>query len=248
MAHPALARTEHRSWPLPRRPWRLTMDWRDLVFLHWPVPAAALQRLLPDGVEVETHSGTAWLGIVPFRMVRTRVRWAPPLPTTGAFPELNVRTYVRVGDKSGVWFFSLDAQSRLAVAIARAALRLPYFVAEMRVEHRGQLTVYSSQRRDPRAPTATFAASWCSGGPSRAAEPGTLQHFLVERYCLFVAGADGRPRCGEIAHAPWQLQSASVQLGACDMTRMLGLELPDTAPYALCAEPQTVVAWPLVPP
>lgn len=248
MIHPALSNLEHRPWPLPSRPWALTMQWLDLLFLHWPVPAQALQPLLPAGLDIDTFDGSAWLGVVPFRMARTRLRWLPPLPKTAAFPELNVRTYVRAGERQGVWFFSLDAASRVVVAAARAGFRLPYFWADMQVERRGQLQVYSSQRRDRRAPPATFSARWCYGGASYQALPGTLQHFLVERYCLFAAGKDGRPRCGEIAHPPWRLMPASVELGVCDMTRVLGIELPDCTPYALMAEPQSVVAWTLDPP
>jgi len=243
MPHPALAAVDHRPFPLPREPWVISMQWTDLAFLHWPVPKDALQRLVPRGVEVETFDGDAWLGIVPFCMRKTRIRGLPPLPYATDFPELNVRTYVRVGDKPGVWFFSLDAKSRLAVAGARATFGLPYFRAEMEVEQRGLLTSYVSRRIDDRAPPARFAAGYCSGGASRPAKPGTLEQFLVERYCLYAQGRDGSLRCGEIAHAPWQLQSASVQLGVCDMTRLLGFALPDCAPFALCAEPVEVVAW-----
>lgn len=219
------------------------MQWTELAFLHWPVDPAPLRRLLPSGLELDTRDGDAWLGVVPFRMRRTRVRWLPPLPTTSEFPELNVRTYVRCGDRAGVWFFSLDATSRLAVAGARATFGLPYFRADMVVEQRGGLVSYVSTRTDRRGPPARFAAGYCSGGASRTAEPGSLEHFLTERYCLFASSARGRLRCGEIAHAPWQLQPASVQLGECDMTRLLGIAVPDHAPFALCAEPQTVAAW-----
>lgn len=243
--HPALADTSHRPWPLPPRPWALTMQWRDLLFLHWPVPAAALQLLLPRGLEIESWDGTAWLGIVPFRMARTRLRWLPPLPTATVFPELNVRTYVRHGDRSGVWFFSLDAHSRLAVEGARATFRLPYFRATMTCRTQGDAIVYTSERTDRRGPPARFAARWCHGSASAPAAPGTLAHFLTERYCLFAADRSGAVRCGEIAHAPWRLMSASVELGACAMTQLLDLELPDCAPYALMAEPLTVAAWPL---
>jgi uncharacterized protein YqjF (DUF2071 family) len=109
----------------------MAMTWHDLLFAHWPLPTEALAPLLPDGVELDLFDGEAWLGIVPFRMSGVRLRRLPPLPGTGAFPELNVRTYVRAGGKPGVWFFSLDARSALAVAIARAWFRLPY--------HRGLL-------------------------------------------------------------------------------------------------------------
>ncbi|MEQ1632438.1 MAG: DUF2071 domain-containing protein [Planctomycetota bacterium] len=243
MPHPALQHQDHRPWPLPERSWVLTMQWTDLAFLHWPVATSALQRLLPAGVEVETYDGSAWLGIVPFCMRRTRIRGLPPLPTAHEFPELNVRTYVRCAGKSGVWFFSLDAASRLAVEGARATFSLPYFRAEMAIEQRGQLVSYTSKRIDPRGPSAHFAAGYCPGGNSRPAAPGSLEHFLVERYCLFAPARGGGVRCGEIAHAKWQLQPASVQLGVCDMTRLLGISLPDVAPFALCAEPVEVAAW-----
>ncbi len=243
MTHPALLKTDHRPWPLPRRPWVMTMQWTDLLFLHWPVPKEPLQRLLPAGVEIETHGGDAWLGIVPFMMRRTRLRGLPPLPTAHEFPELNVRTYVRAGGRPGVWFFSLDAGSRLAIEGARAWFGLPYFRAEMQFEQRSLLTSFTSRRTDARAPGARFAAGYQSGGSSRTAQPGSLESFLVERYCLFAQGRDGRLRCGEIAHDPWRLMPASVQLGVCDMTRILGIQLPDCLPYALCAEPLTVAAW-----
>ena len=243
MAHRALTSTVHRPWPLPRRPWALTMDWEDLVFLHWPVAASALQPLVPRGLEVEQFDGSAWLGVVAFRMARTRLRWLPPLPTARSFSELNVRTYVRCGDRAGVWFFSLDACSRLAVLGARALFRLPYFAATMAVERHDGSVVYASGRRDRRAPAATFVARWRRNGGAVTAPAGSLQHFLTERYCLFTAGVDGRPRCVEIAHAPWRLGPAAVELATCDMTRLLGFDLPARPPYALMAEPQTVVAW-----
>src|SRR5262245_4697721 len=219
------------------------MDWEDLVFLHWPVAAAVLQPLLPRGLEVEQFDGSAWLGVVPFRMAHTRLRWLPPLPTARAFPELNVRTYVRCGDRTGVWFFSLDACSRLAVAGARALFRLPYFAATMHCERHDGSVVYASGRRDRRAPEAVFVARWRRIGSAIAAPAGSLPHFLTERYCLFTASGDGLPRCVEIAHAPWRLSPAAVELGTCDMTRLLGIDLPARAPYALMAEPQSVVAW-----
>lgn len=243
MPHPALLATDHRPWPLPSRPWALSMQWTELAFLHWPVDPASVRPHLPPGLELETHGGDAWLGVVPFRMRRTRFRFLPPLPTAHEFPELNVRTYVRCGDRAGVWFFSLDAGSRLAVEGARATFGLPYFHADTTVEQKGELVSFTSRRTDRRGPPARFAAGYCSGGRSRPAAPGTLEHFLVERYCLFTASKHGALRIGEIAHEPWQLQPASVQLGTCDMTRLLGFDLPDHAPFALCAEPLTVASW-----
>lgn len=243
MSHAALLTTDHRPWPLPERPWAVTMDWEDLLFLHWAVPAAKLQALLPSGLEVETWDGAAWLGVVPFRMARTRLRWLPPVPTTRGFPELNVRTYVRRGDRSGVWFFRLDAQSRLVVAAARSAFRLPYLYARIDTARDGDAFRFASERRDRRAPPAAFGVRWRAAGRYARSRSGTLEHFLTERYCMFVAGHNGEPLCGDVAHAPWQLAPATVDLEVCDVTRGLDLALDGPPLSALVARDQTVVGW-----
>lgn len=246
MTHVALRDVSHRPWALPTRAWSLTMRWEDLLFLHWPVAAAALRPHLPAGLELETFDGTAWLGVVPFRMARTRFRWLPPMPGTQAFAELNLRTYVRAGGRTGVWFFSLDAASRLAVEAARVGYSLPYFAARMACERDGERVHYRSERTDRRGPPATFRADWRMAGPVASARPGTLEHFLVERYCLF-ANRRGRLVCGEIAHAPWQFAAADVRIEANDMTRLVGCELVGPPVSALAAAPLDVAAWSPVP-
>lgn len=218
------------------------MRWEELLFLHWRVDAAALQRALPAGVAVETFDGSAWLGVVPFRMAATRFRWLPPMPTAHTFPELNVRTYVRVGDTSGVWFFSLDAASRLAVEGARWSFGLPYFRARMTCRREGDVVSYASERMDRRGPAATFSASWRVLGSPRRAAAGSLEYFLTERYCLFTQRR-GELLRGDIAHVSWQLAPADVQLPTCEMTRLLGGALPGAPESALAASPLTVAAW-----
>jgi hypothetical protein len=218
------------------------MRWEELLFLHWPVSPDALRPHLPPGVELETFDGRAWLGVVPFRMAATRFRWLPRMPSAHRFAELNLRTYVRAGDRSGVWFFSLDAASRLAVEGARIGFGLPYFMARMRCERDGPEIVYASERTDARGPTARFAGRWRAEGPTATATPGTLEHFLVERYALF-AMRRGQLVCGDIAHRPWSLARAHVQLDVCDMTRLVGVELRGAPSSALSAEPVVVAAW-----
>lgn len=242
MLHPALLETAHRPWPLPTAPWSITMRWEELLFLHWRWPAAALQRLLPAGVAIETFDGSAWLGVVPFRMAATRFRRWPRLPTAHTFPELNVRTYVQACGRRGVWFFSLDAASVLAVLGARWSFGLPYFHARMRCDRQGDRVVYRSERRDRRGPPASFAASWRAGGTAGPARPGTLEHFLTERYCLF-ARRRGRLLRGDIAHAPWQLAPADVELQESAMTGLLGEPLVGPPVSALVAAPLLVAAW-----
>src|SRR5882672_8440647 len=100
-----LGETAHRPWPLPRGPWVMAQAWHDLLFAHWPISVERMRAAVPRGLELDTFDGRAWLGIVPFRMTGVRVRWTPSLPRISAFPELNVRTYVRCGDRPGVLFF-----------------------------------------------------------------------------------------------------------------------------------------------
>src|SRR5215204_132655 len=136
----------HRPWPMPETPWIMTQSWHDLLFAHWPVGADALRRSMPPGLELDLFEGQAWVGVVPFHMTNVAPRGVPALPWISAFPELNVRTYVRVGDRPGVYFFSLDAASAVAVRAARVLLHLPYHTASMTVSPSGDEYIYRSAR------------------------------------------------------------------------------------------------------
>ncbi len=215
------------------------MRWLDLLFLHWQVPADALRAQLPPGLALDTHDGAAYLGIVPFTMSHVGLRALPSLPP---FPELNVRTYVTAEDKPGVWFFSLDAASRLAVLGGRRLFFLPYFRAAMRSGERGGSVHFVSRRAHGGAPAARFAARYRPVGEVAPTAPGTLDHFLTARYCLYAA--DGRRRLHrvEIDHAPWPLQAAEASIEENDLTAGLGLPLAG-APLAHFSRRLDVVAW-----
>src|ERR687884_1895925 len=126
-----LGEAEHRPYPVPSGPWALGMGWRDLLFMHWPIGADALRPLVPPSLGIDTFDGSAWLGVVPFDMTGVRPHFSPAVPGLSTFPEINLRTYVTAEGRSGIWFFSLDAHSRVAVRLARATLHLPYFDAQM---------------------------------------------------------------------------------------------------------------------
>ena len=237
--------TAHRPWPVPDRPWAGFMRWHELLFIHWPVPAASLRPFLPPGLELDTFDGDAWLGIVPFRMSGCRVRFTPPVPGLSAFPELNVRTYVTAEGKPGVWFFSLDATSRLAVRGARLLFHLPYFDARIAVT-RGAADNgidYRHARTPRRAPPADFAARYRPTGPPAPAAPGSLDYVLTERYCLYAADRRRRVYRGDIAHAPWPLQPAEIELPVNRMTEQIGVQPPDTSPLLHYADSLEVIAW-----
>ncbi|HEU4345245.1 MAG TPA: DUF2071 domain-containing protein [Candidatus Binatia bacterium] len=240
---PVMEETAHRPWPLPKASWLLFMRWHDLLFLHWPVRPELIRPLIPVALELETFDGSCWMGVVPFRMSGVRPRY---LPIPMAFPELNVRTYVRTPGRSGVWFFSLDATSWLAVRAARW-LGLSYYDARMTVRLEGEAVHYESVRIHKRSPLAEFTASYRPTGPVYHAIPGSLDHWLTERYCLYGALKPNEVVYGEIHHPPWPLQLAEVELRRNTMTQPLGIELPNTKPICHFARYQEVVAWPIVP-
>jgi len=157
------------------------MRWIDLAFLHWRVPADDIRALLPPPLEVDLFDGSAWVAVSPFRMTAVRPTFSPPIPTATDFPELNVRTYVRHGGHSGVWFFSLDAASWIAVLGARSAVGLPYFHARMRERRSSDEIQYECTRRHPGARAAEFRARYRPTGAVYRAEPGSLDYWLTER-------------------------------------------------------------------
>ena len=238
-----LRQAGHRGWPMPAGPWVMAQRWHELLFAHWPVPAAALRALIPPRLEIDTLDGQAWLGVIPFRMSGVRFRGMPGVPGFSAFPELNVRTYVTCEGKPGVWFFSLDAANAAAVAVARAWFHLPYFRARMKTRWNGEWVEYQSERRHAGAPAAELALRYQPCGTEQIAERGTLAHWLTERYCLYAGGAGGRIYRAEIHHPPWRLRSAEAEIERNTMARALGVELPSEEPVLYYAERQEVVVW-----
>src|SRR5215217_5680279 len=176
--------TAHRPWPLPQSPWLMTQSWHNLLFAHWPVDADLLRSRMPPGLLLDLFDGQAWIGVVPFRMTNVAPRFVPAIPFVSEFAELNVRTYVTVSGKPGVYFFSLDAESSMAVAAARSLLHLPYFTAEMDVRCEGPRVDYTSRRTGDGA-AAELVVRYEPTGPAYHAQPGTLDYFLTERYCLY---------------------------------------------------------------
>lgn len=238
--HSILTETAHRPWPMPAAPWVMTQTWHDLLFAHWPIPADTLRRLVPADFPIDEYDGTGWIGVVPFRMTNVAPRLVPALPWISAFPELNVRTYVRVDDKPGVYFFSLDAARTLAVLSAWTLLNLPYYSASMTVTRDGDDVRYVSRRT--RTPAA-FVARYRSSSHPQPPQPGTLEYFLTERYCLYALDHRRRPYRLDIHHPRWPLQRAEAEIETNTMAQAAGVALPDAAPLLHFAARQDMVAW-----
>lgn len=236
--HPSLLELDHRPWPIPSRPWTWRQSWRDLAFLHWPIAAEALRPLVPPSLEIQQFEGSAWVGVVPFRMTGVMRRPLPDVPWVSAFPELNVRVYVERDGKPGVWFLSLDAANPVAVWAARRFFHLPYHLAAMSlVEHAGAIR-YRSRRAG-----AEFAARYRpTSGVYRAAR-GTLEHWLTERYCLYALARDGSLWRNDVHHPAWPLQSVDVELLQNGMLAPHGLEVDGAPALVHFARRLDVVVW-----
>ena len=165
----------------------------------------------------------------------------PSLPGLSAFPELNVRTYVTLNGKPGVYLFSLDAASTLAVIGARTMFHLPYYRAAMAVHTAEKRVTYRSARRS--AVNAQFLGTYAPVGVVSPAVPGTLEYFLTERYCLYTMTRSGDSRRLEIHHKPWPLQTAEAQIAVNTMARAAGITLPAVAPLVHFAKRMDVVTW-----
>ena len=232
----------HRPWPIPQRPWIISFTWHDLLFAHWPVEPLAVRELIPRQLELDLFDGRAWVGVTPFRMSGVRLRWLPAVPGTSDFPEVNVRTYVRCGGRAGVYFFSLDAASWLACRLARAWYRLPYFHARMSIRSEDDSVRYESVRLEGPRP-AEFRARYRPVSAPRTAQPGSLEHWLTERYCLFTTDLHGRVFPGDIHHLPWPLQDAEAEIETNTLASAAGIRLPDAAPLLHFAKKLDVVVW-----
>lgn len=219
--------------------------WSELGFLHWRVAGAALRALVPPALEIDTFEGAAWVGLVPFTISRSRFPPLPPLPPLAAFHEVNVRTYVHhQGREPGVWFFSLDAASRMAVHGARLVYKLPYVHAAIDLDiDKGpaarERVRYASRRRDGAGVTLHYGPA----GDVRPAAPGTLEHFLAERYTLYAARGTKLYRA-RVHHAPYPLQAGTARVERETLLAASSLTRPEEAPLVHYAAGVDVFIWP----
>ena len=215
------------------------MRWEDVLFAHWPVDPAVVAPTLPDALSVDTRDGRAWLGVVAFVMREIGPRG---LPIGLSFPELNLRTYVVHEDgRPGIYFYNLDADDRLGVPVARSLFGLPYYRAEMSVERGDDDAIrFRSSRVHEGVPPAGFDATYAPRGDLFTPDPDGLAAFLTERYRFYAVGGDGLlPRvepsgetvyAGDVAHDPWTLRDADVELRRNDLFEAAGFDHPEGDP------------------
>ncbi len=207
----------------------LAFGWRHLLFANWPVNADLLDAHLPDAFEVETYDGAGWLSVVPLVNVRTRPRGLPGWAGV-ALPELNLRTYVTCDGEPGVYFFSLDAQSVLAVLGARLTHHLPYFFARGHLRWTGDAVEFENRRLHPGDRPVHYAATYGPRGDAFTADPGSRAEFLTERRRLYTQAADGSVRHTDVTHDRWTLYPATVSVSENTLFEANGFDHPDAEP------------------
>ena len=238
---PLLQNTSHRPWPLPAYPWGWSQNWSDLAFAHYRMPRRELRPLIPEGVKLQEFDGSAWVAVVPFQLGNVRRRGLPWLPLMPSFPELNLRTYVEVEGKAGVWFFSLDAQSWPIVIGGRLQFSLPYHYASIRFTEGKDGFDFQSARLGNRV---RFAGKFRPIGDSFLSEPGSFEHWATERYSLYTQNRRGEIIRAEVHHPAWPLQEAQIEIEHNDLFEAAGLTPPKEKPICHFSTGVDVIAYP----
>ena len=234
--------TKNKSIPLPTRAPAVHMSWADIAFAHWRVPLDTMRRLVPRELEVDTHDGHAWVGLIPFEMQACDFRGVPRLPGLRDFLECNVRTYVRHRGVPGVWFFSLDAESRLGVIGGRVVWGLNYRLARFQRSFEGDTIRYGLDRNKG---DGSGRLDWTPGDPLPPHDAGSLEHFLVERYHLYSLRR-GRLIRGRVEHEPWPLRSATMESVDPGLVAAAGIDVSGP-PVMHCSDGVTVQGFSPVP-
>jgi uncharacterized protein YqjF (DUF2071 family) len=231
----------------PSQKWIMKQTWNDLLFAHWPVPVEKLREHVPSSIEIDTFDGYAWIGVVPFWMSNVRPAYLPAVPYLSTFPELNVRTYIYHHEKPGVYFFSLDATQWLAVELARKLYHLNYLHANITYGLQNKNTVmnYHSIRKDRRAAPAQLDISYQPTSAPFVSHADSIEHWLTERYCLYVMRNHKVSRV-DIGHSPWLLQQAEADIRINSMNDKFQIHLPDRPQLLHYSKKLDVTIYPII--
>jgi uncharacterized protein YqjF (DUF2071 family) len=225
----------------------LGLRWERLAFIHWTVDPSTLAGRLPPGIALDVFGGEAWLALVPLRIARTSVLGLPLPRALGAYGQVNLRTYVQPEDPSagppGIWLLSSDVGEPTAVVGARTLARLPYWRARVEMQEGGPETEVAARRRHRGAAPAAFEARYGALDPEAAPftpAPGSLESWFVDRFSVYGASRGGALWRIDVAHDPWRLRPAALDLRKETLIAAAGLPSGQDAPLVHVAEPLDV--------
>lgn len=224
--------TEHRPWTIPTKQWKYFQEWNKAVFLHWQVDLQELQRMVPDDLEIDLYEGKPWVSLVAFTMEKIRPKNLPPFSPISDFHEINIRTYVKKDNKTGVYFLSIEGGNRVSCKIANTLSELPYRYSKMKREG----NVYSSDNRQFKD---KMSIKYEVGGELK--EKSDLDRWLTERYALF-QDTETSINEFEIHHVEWPTYELDIKEIEFEYPRFEKLlnNLPDRKHYSTGVQ---VIAW-----
>ncbi len=235
----------HRLWPLPPLPWIMKQTWNDLLFAHYPIKLEVLRKLVPEVLPLDSFNSLGWIGMVPFKMTGVRLRGLPPVHGTNSFAQVNVRTYVSLDGKPGVYFLSQDAANWLASSLAHTFFHLPYLHADINVKLGNARIDFDSKRRGNKQ--AELVCSYRPISEPSYAEKGTFDEWMAERYCFYAINKKGVPFRCDVLHQPWLLQEAEAEITQNALLTKQGILVEKESPVFHFSKKMEVRTWPLIP-
>lgn len=231
--------TSHRPWPVPSMPWVMRQSWNNALFLHYPIALKKLRELVPQQLPLDSFDGWGWISIVPFKMENVGLR---AIPFSLAFPELNVRTYVTIDNKPGVYFFSLDATHLPVVWLSQKFINLPYLHSQMSISHEGDFTRFTCVRKNV---DESFECTYHAVSEPFHAAKDSIDYWLTEKYCFYTVNAAGKINRCNIHHKPWPIQRAEVNILHNSLFTAKSLPIEPVSPLLHYTKGVDVRVWPL---
>lgn len=213
--------------------WTMTQMWEHLVFAHWPVAPEIARQFVPEELQIDTFEGDAWIGIISFLMNGFKLKYMP-FPYPFSFPEINIRTYVKVNGSPAIFFVTLDAADPCVVHVAKRWYHLPYYHAKMSFNREGDNSgfLFQSRRKGSATSPETFQGEFHPVSYPFIPREGTIEHWLTERYVFFTK--DSRSDTvywGSVYHEPWTLQTAQGNISVNTMLQSSNITLPSNPHY-----------------
>ena len=223
--------------------WIMSQQLQDVLFLHWTVPQDWLCGHLPPELKLDLYEGEAWISAVLFNARNTHLRGMPTLPGMRKFLQLNVRTYVRYGKRRGVYFFSMDANSRAAVEVASFGGFLPYRHSQIKMDKQGKRIKFKSRHIGEAYGVEGIELIY---QPQEAIiEAAPFESWLTERYSLWTKPKARLYRL-EIGHPPWRLQYVKGEISENSLAGFLPEQLHRFRPATHYSPSMDVVFYPPV--
>lgn len=233
----------HQGSDLPKLPWVMKQTWQDLLFAHYPVKLEVLQQVVPSVFQLEQYNGTAWIGVVPFRVQNHRVRFLPPMPGINRFLQLNVRTYVTINGKRGVYFLSIDMNHLIARQLAKSLFYMPTQTATINMSHNECGIYFNSKTVEKGHPE--FECQYTPIGQPFYARKETFEAWLVERYSMYSLNRRGEVVRCDILHDYWPLQYVDVEINNNSIFQNRGIQVASKDPILHYAKRMEAYLWPV---